>query len=119
VIDDETAVREITKAVLGRNAYQVLTAANGAEGVATFKRFKDLIHAVLVDHKMPIMGGPETVREIRKASADVIIVGMSGQAMDTTVSEFTSAGVNEFLPKPFTPAQLLQTLRRHLDARIS
>jgi signal transduction histidine kinase len=113
IIDDEVGAREIAKAVLGRNAYQVLTAPNGVEGLATFRRFIDRIHAVLIDHRMPLMDGPDAVREIRQASPTVKIIGMSGHA-PTAGAEFISAGADAFLPKPFTAEQVLSLLQSFL-----
>lgn len=110
VIDDEAGPRELTKAVLGRHAYQVLTAGNGVEGIEIVRRFRERIDAVIVDYKMPLMTGAETARQIRSVMPALPILGLSGHASDIVRQEFAQAGVTAFLEKPFTTDKLLSTL---------
>ena len=111
IVDDELGVRELTKTILSMHGYQVLTAENGAEGVNQFKRFKDRIDAVLVDGKMPLMDGLETIRAIRQLSSDVKIIATTGQAAAVSESDFAGLRIDAFLPKPFTTEKVLQVLR--------
>jgi CheY-like chemotaxis protein len=110
IIDDELGARELTKTVLSMNSYQVLTAENGAEGVNLFKRFNGQISAVLVDRKMPLMDGPETIRAIRQLSPEVKIIATTGQAAILAESDFAAVRIDAFLPKPFSAEEILQVL---------
>jgi signal transduction histidine kinase len=112
IIDDEPGVRELTKAILGSHAYQVLTAENGAEGLTIFNRFKDRIDAAIVDKKMPIMDGPEAVHAIRLLKPAIRIIATTGEAMALTETGFEPGEVDAFLPKPFTAEQLLALLNQ-------
>jgi two-component system, cell cycle sensor histidine kinase and response regulator CckA len=110
VVDDEAGPREVARLVLGRHAYQVITAENGAEALNIFRRFRHKISAVILDSKMPLMTGPETARAIRELNKDVKIIGVTGQATDLLFSEFMESGANVVVPKPFTAQQILSAL---------
>jgi two-component system, cell cycle sensor histidine kinase and response regulator CckA len=110
IVDDEPGVRDLTKLVLGKHCYQVLTAENGAEAVTVFRRFSDRIDAVILDNNMPLMTGPEVIRVIKELKPGVKIIGTSGQSISTAEAQFLNAGANTFLAKPYTVDQLLRAL---------
>jgi signal transduction histidine kinase len=115
IIDDEPGVRELTKAILGRHAYQVLTAENGAEGVSIFTRFRERIDVVIADKRMPLMGGPEAVRAIRRVKPSIRIIAMTGETSILGETGFDVEEVDAFLPKPFTAEQLLASLNKFVQ----
>ena len=59
VIDDETAVREMTRDLLTHLGYKVILAGDGSEGLSIFKEMKDKISLVVLDMMMPERGGKE------------------------------------------------------------
>lgn len=113
--DDEPGIRELTKLVLGKHCYQVLTAENGAEAVMLFKRFSDRVDAVVLDNNMPLMTGPEALVAIKEIKPQVQIIGTSGQSISKAEGEFREAGADAFLAKPYTAEQLLSCLAGILD----
>src|SRR5271169_1797147 len=56
-LDDEAAIREITRETLHTYGYKVLSAGDGAEGVAVFAEHRKTIKAVIADIMMPVMDG--------------------------------------------------------------
>ena len=64
---------------------------------------------------MPVMDGPATIIALKAMNPDVRIIGSSGQASNGGVAKAVGAGVNHFVPKPYTAETLLKTLRDLLD----
>ena len=114
VIDDEAAVREVTRRTLEAHGYRVLLAAGGAEGVAAYARHQLEIAVVITDMMMPLMDGAATMAALRGINPDVRIVAASGLPEDARVKEAGEAGAAYFLAKPFTAETLLGVLQQAL-----
>ncbi len=110
VIDDESAIREITKETLKANGYKAITASDGAEGVALFAENKKKIKAVITDIMMPVMDGTAAILVLRKISPEVKIIAASGMTATTQHPLPSDSNVQAFLTKPYTAEKLLQTL---------
>jgi PAS domain S-box-containing protein len=115
VVDDERAIRDIMERTLTRFGYQVLVAANGAEAVAIYAQQQHRIDVVLTDMAMPIMDGPATAVALRSINPNVKIIGSSGLAANGLVAKAAGAGVQSFIPKPYSAEAVLQMLRQVLD----
>ncbi len=114
VVDDEEMVRGLAEAVLQDAGLEVLTAADGEEGLETFRRHADEISVVLLDMTMPKLNGEETLAELRKLSPEVRVVLTSGyteQDADRHVSGSPRIG---FIQKPYLPADLIAKVREAL-----
>lgn len=109
VVDDEIAIREITKGTLEAYGYRALTAADGTEAIALYAQHKDDIKIVLTDLMMPYMDGPVTIRALQKLNPHVKIIASSGLAENVKMAE-VNGGVKKFLAKPYTAEKLLTTL---------
>jgi CheY-like chemotaxis protein len=114
VVDDERAIRDIMERTLTRFGYQVLVAANGAEAVALYAQQQHRIDVVLTDMAMPIMDGPATAVALRSINPNVKIIGSSGLAANGLVAKAAGAGVQSFIPKPYSAEAVLQMLRQVL-----
>jgi PAS domain S-box-containing protein len=114
VVDDEIAIREITKGTLEAFGYRALTAADGTEAVALYAQHKDEIRLVLTDLMMPYMDGPVTIRALQKLNPHVKIIASSGLAENSMLAQ-VNGGVRRFLPKPYTAEKLLTTLNELLN----
>jgi len=110
VVDDEEAIRQITKGTLETFGYRVLTAADGTEAVALYAQKGADIAAVLTDVMMPFMDGPATIRALQKMNPQVRVIAASGLAGTEKAAELTGAGVRLFLSKPYTAEKLLRAL---------
>ena len=110
VVDDEAAIREITKTSLENHNYQVITARDGIEAIALYVENRDQIALVLTDIFMPSMDGLTSIRTLKKINPSVKIVAVSGLAPSDKISALYDIGVKAFLCKPYTASQLLQTI---------
>ncbi len=111
VIEDEPAVRSLVGTVLLGAHYLVLVARDGAEGLAMLKSTRQPIHLIITDLLMPDIGGFSLARQLRESGVQTRILFISGYS-EHTLAELSSYGA--FLPKPFTPAELLAAVARAL-----
>ena len=114
IVDDESAIREVAKAVLSKSGYNVLVADDGPGALAQFVRQPDEIDLVLADLVMPIMGGLVLARTLRKMDAKAKIIVSSTGDTDYNPSELKDIGVEESLTKPYNRETLLCTVDRVL-----
>jgi CheY-like chemotaxis protein len=111
IIDDEAAIREITKETLKAYGYKTLTASDGAEGVSVFGKNKKMIQAVIIDIMMPVMDGTAAIPLLKGIDPDVRIIAASGLMTKGQVTPPQASEVQGFLTKPYTAESLLKTLR--------
>jgi len=78
VVDDEQIVRRTAKTMLERYGYSVVLAENGREAVELYRVLADKIALILLDMTMPLMGGEETLRELKTIRPDVRVLLSSG-----------------------------------------
>jgi PAS domain S-box-containing protein len=108
VVDDESAIRQVTRQTLEAYGYRVVVAANGAEAVALYAQNVQGIALVLTDMMMPVMDGPATVQALRQINPLVKLIGASGISQNGQVARAAGAGLEHFLPKPYTAEVLLR-----------
>ena len=114
VVDDEEAIREITRGTLETFGYGVLTAADGTEALAIYADKKNEIAVVLTDMVMPFMDGPATIRALQRMNPNVRIIAASGLGVGQRAGEGSLEGVSIFLNKPYTAEKLLNALAQVL-----
>src|SRR5919112_105551 len=114
VVDDEDSIRQITKATLETFGYRVVTASDGTEAVGLYAQHRDEVAGVITDMMMPFMDGPSTIRALQKMNPQVRIIAASGLGGQDKAAEATAAGVQLFLPKPYTAEKLLKALAQLL-----
>lgn len=114
LVDDEEAIREITKATLELYGYKVLTATDGAEGVALYATNKEQISVVIMDMMMPNLDGQTTTNILYKIDPLVKIISTSGFMANGKAAE--GEAVKAFLAKPYTAKNLLKTLTQVLKS---
>lgn len=110
VVDDETAISEITKTTLETYNYRVITANDALSAIALVAEYQEQLYSVLIDLMMPMMDGLSTIPLIRHLCPDVTIVAMSGLGAPETMAQAAQLGAQYFLPKPFTTKELLEVL---------
>jgi PAS domain S-box-containing protein len=114
VIDDEDAIREMTRTILERFGYRALTADNGATALGIFASHKDEISIVITDMMMPVMDGPVTIRALQKLNPQVRIIASSGLTESIDAADLDRLGVKTFLIKPYDAKTLLKTVAQAL-----
>jgi signal transduction histidine kinase/DNA-binding NarL/FixJ family response regulator len=123
VIDDELYNRDLIVQMLSPLGFDVFTAVGGREILPQVAAIQP--HLILMDLKMPEIGGLEATRIIREAMGgdgrsltplnhDVIIIAASASAFDTDRDASEQAGCDGFLPKPIKREVLLHLLESHL-----
>lgn len=110
VVDDESAIREITKTSLETYNYKALTASDGMEAVDLYQKYQSEISVVLTDMMMPLMDGPTTIHTLQKINPQVKIIAVSGLSLSDKLAAATNIGVQNFLIKPYSAKELLKTI---------
>jgi signal transduction histidine kinase/CheY-like chemotaxis protein len=116
VIDDEPGIRRFARLLLVEAGFEVQLAADGDEGIELFAAEAGLPDLILLDLTMPRKGGIEVLSEIRRHSATVPVVLMSGFTEGEVASVLESDARTHFLQKPFTSESLEKVLRIALAA---
>jgi PAS domain S-box-containing protein len=117
IIDDEASILTITSQTLQAFGYRVLTAPDGAHGVAVYLEHKNDIALVLTDMMMPVMDGPATIHALKSINPAIKIIAASGLSANGNTVKPQSEGGPHFLLKPYTSGTLLKVLRTVLDSR--
>jgi CheY-like chemotaxis protein len=115
VVDDEDALREVTRRILTRNGYTVVTAANGKAAVDIASSRSESIDLLLTDVIMPGMQGPTVANEVRKLRPDIRVLYMSGHALPVLEAEAVLGTDFRLVEKPFDQAMLLEAVRSTLE----
>jgi PAS domain S-box-containing protein len=111
VVDDEASILTVTCQTLEAFGYRVLSATDGAEGVAIYAQRRNEIAVVLTDMMMPVMDGQGMIRVLRRINPEIKIIAMSGLTVNGGLTQVPGAGVKHFLTKPYAAGTLLTTLR--------
>jgi len=116
VVDDELGVREGCRKILAAEGYEVVTAGDGKAGLEQFLE-RGPFAVLLVDLLMPRMSGLELIREARQRDADILPIIITAHATIDTAVEGTRQGAYSYIPKPFTPDELLLSIKNGLERR--
>jgi PAS domain S-box-containing protein len=116
LVEDEAVVRLPTRALLERNGYRVLEAANGVEALKVWGEHRKDIALLLTDLVMPEgITGQQLARQLRQAAPRLKVLFTSGYSGETAGREIELGSGECFVPKPFSRDQLLEIVRRCLD----
>jgi hypothetical protein len=116
VVEDEDAMREVTRRILQRNGYQVITAGNGPEAIDLAASYAGPIDLLLTDVIMPKMQGNAVAEAVSHARPDLRVLFMSGYAQPVLGSHGNLEDGVTLVEKPFTEPTLLAKVRDVLDA---
>jgi CheY-like chemotaxis protein len=117
VADDEESVREFTSAVLKHLGYQVFSVANGADALVRIAELRGRVRLVVTDLSMPVMGGLDLVRALRRQPHPPAVVVMSGHFDQQNRTALKAEGVVCMLGKPFSMDELQLALLQAQAAR--
>ena len=103
VVDDDANICELLKIFLENEDYQVKTAADGVEGIGSFKSYEPDL--VLLDIMLPKKDGWQVCREIREISSKpIIMITAKGETFDKVLG--LELGADDFVVKPFDMKEL-------------
>ena len=111
IVDDEQTIRDVTRRMLEKFGFSVLTADDGSHGVEVFREAAQDVAAVLLDMTMPNMSGAEAFHAIRAIHPTVPILLTSGFSEQEATHQFGGADLAGFIQKPYRPAELLQKIK--------
>lgn len=114
VVDDEPLVRSLVRRLLERRGYSVEEASDGRAGLTALER--GAFDVVLLDVTMPDLDGAEVVRRVRATGSKIPIVLSSGYMAVSAENALDRSMIQAFLPKPFSPADLVGAIERALAA---
>jgi DNA-binding response OmpR family regulator len=115
LVEDEQSLREALSTILSEAGYSVRVAEGGIEAVDSFVSNPD-VDLVLMDLGLPDIPGTEAFERMRGIRPSVRCIVVSGNLDAKQRSLLYEAGVRAAIRKPFRTAELLETVRRVLDA---
>ncbi len=115
VVEDESAMREVTRRILTRNGYQVIAAANGQQALEVAANCD--VDLLLTDVVMPGMQGREVAERVRGLQPDIGVLYMSGYTQGILGAQgILEPGIN-LIEKPFMETSLLEKLHEILHVQ--
>jgi two-component system cell cycle sensor histidine kinase/response regulator CckA len=116
VVEDEEDLRELLTTVLHDYGYGILVARDGMEALERYHRHSHDISLVITDMDLPKINGAAVSRSILSENPEARIILISGFVETAMKNSILASGVREFVAKPYTMPQMLQTIRKVLDA---
>ena len=116
LVEDNESVREVTAQALRRRGYTVYEARNAEEAIEWFSRSGSKVQLLVTDVVMPGLSGPNLAARLVRINPNLRVLYMSGYTDDATVVQGNFWGGVPLLQKPFTPAQLAESVRTALKS---
>ncbi len=110
LVDDDSNIRALTRTLLERAGYTVLTAADGQEGLRLFQIHQASIGLLLTDLRMPNMDGRDLADRVLQFDASLPVLLMTGESS-------SAHGGYECVTKPVKPGELVQRVNEKINAR--
>jgi DNA-binding response OmpR family regulator len=115
VVDDDEGIRNLLKAILEREGYEVSAAADGKAAIRQFRRNPSDL--VITDIIMPEQEGLKTISDLRRAHPEVRIIAISGggqYGLGEYLDVATALGADQTFAKPFDRLELVKAVRKLL-----
>jgi nitrogen-specific signal transduction histidine kinase/CheY-like chemotaxis protein len=116
VVDDEEPLRDVTRMTLEHFGYRVITAEDGAQGLALFAENRKEIAVVVSDHNMPVMDGSAMLRAIHQIAPGMRTVTASGHSLAGNELKIDGGHPHMTIKKPWTAESLIGALSTVLNA---
>jgi CheY-like chemotaxis protein len=117
LVEDEEAVRNLTRRLLEAGGYTVLQASSAEQALEVEQRHSGRLDMLLTDVVMPGLSGPELARALFVSRPQMRVLYVSGYPDEAMASQGILEPDASFLQKPFTPEILARKIREILDAR--
>jgi two-component system cell cycle response regulator DivK len=114
VVEDQEDNRQILRDLLETTGFELVEAGDGVQAVAAVAAQRpDLI---LMDIQLPLMDGYEAIRRIRAdpANGKIPIIAVTSYALGGDEAKARGAGCDAYVPKPYSPRELLAKIREYL-----
>ena len=113
VVDDEPVARQSLSDILRLEGYQVISVANGELAVEHIRQHT--VDLIVLDLKMPGMNGMDVVQVVNQIAPDTEIILLTAYGSMETAVEALRQRVHDYLFKPASPNQILESVRRGLE----
>jgi two-component system, cell cycle sensor histidine kinase and response regulator CckA len=117
LVEDDNAVRNLTRRMLEKYKYKVMEAANGRQALALSESYGNTINLLITDMVMPEMSGQELIAKIRQIQPNLKVIGISGYSNWQTNDYANPQYYTAFVQKPFTSVGLVGKIREVLDTK--
>ncbi len=115
VVDDDVPVCKSIQSALEESGFVVETALSGESALQ--KEAADKFSVMIVDLMMPGINGLDLLEAVKKRTPDITIIMITGYPSIKTAVESIKLGAFDFIPKPFTPKELVGMVNRALERR--
>ena len=113
-VDDEVNILHSLKRLLRKEAYRILTATSGADGLEILK--ENDIHLVVTDQRMPGLSGTEFLAKVKEKYPEVIRIVLSGYTEVDSITESINKGhIYKFMLKPWNDQNLKLEIKQALE----
>ena len=114
VVEDQADNRQIIRDMLAGTDYEITEAEDGEQALAAVA--KDRPDLILMEIQLPSMDGYEAMRRIRTNPAllSIPIIAVTSYAPNEEEQKAREAGCDDFVPKPYSPRELLAKIRQYL-----
>jgi len=115
VVEDQADNRQIIRDMLADTGYEIREAENGEDALAAIAQQRpDLI---LMDIQLPVMDGYTATRLIKgdPALRSIPIIAVTSYALSGEDKKAREAGCDDYVPKPYSPRELLAKIRQYLN----
>jgi len=112
IIEDEAVIRKAIRMACEKEGYEVVEAANGAEGLRMTE--VDRPDLILLDLMLPDISGFDVCREIRKAGFRIPVIILSAKTEEIDIVVGLEIGADDYITKPFRARELLARVAAHL-----
>lgn len=117
VVDDEDAIRNLAALVLEAEGFRVLKARHSDEALLLMDSQRDYINLLLTDVRMdPYLNGCELAKCMRLLRPDIQVLYISGYTHNAMVQQEVEDQRAYFLPKPFSPRDLVEKVHAVMDS---
>ncbi|MBC8394478.1 MAG: response regulator [Deltaproteobacteria bacterium] len=113
VVDDEKRIREGCRLVLSEEGYEVALAETGDLGLKMIE--EEHFDIILLDLMMPGLSGFDVLSHVKALHPDTVVIVITGYATVEHSIEAMKNGAFDFIPKPYSPAQLRVVVSKAID----
>ncbi len=116
LVDDEEIIRQLGTRILEKSGYKVITASDGADGIAKYRENYGNIDVTILDMTMPGMDGKETMLRLRDEFPSARVLISTGHQLEGEINDFVENGICGLLQKPYRADQLTAKIRETIEA---
>lgn len=109
VVEDEVDTLHLLEVKLKKEGYTVVTARNGTEAIAATQTSNPDV--AIIDVLLPDANGLDLLADIKRLPSAPVVLVLSGKSDAATIRAAFAGGADDFVPKPFSPATLVQRIQ--------